>query len=766
MIINNGRILGNGDKIFKAQIVDSFVQFNSPYQNNLIFNLSGVTGANPFHVYYETPIGITKYTYITDGYYNIPFYATSEFSFKEFYFAGNLDSLRSLEFSNQYIGYGFIYKGDLKRLLNQFPNLQSFIMNYGSNNSYDYSQFNQNISGMTFPVNIKTFQIADSTLSGDINTIANFNKINDLELIRTQLSGNLDSGFTHINKLSLDYLNYLNGNINTIFINNPNLSYLDLNQCPLISLSGTTLDISKLKYLNIDLTNMPNVIGNISGWIFNTGLTSFTLKNNQYLMGDLTNWNIGNTQIHNFFIFDNQNNFPLDSKFTGSLSGWTLPSTLTAFALYFSSGITSVPINFSGCTDFQSIQLYSVIGATQNINDFKFNNNIQYFNIYNYYGKSKFYGNFNTFTMPTGLTTIIIQNSKISGNIALQTFSSNITYIDLSNNYLTGNVANVTTPNALTYFTVDGNTGMTMNFSNTPYYSGKTIGVFHAKNINHLFFSNLGEITGDLSNLIFDNPISELHMNDNNFNCNLSKLNLENLQFLDAHDCPTLYGNLTNWFTGTTALNELNLNNDVMLSGDTTDWNVNSISRMVIDNTNLSGTLKLNNVAWLSAANTKINSNIATDFNFSNQAYYVDIQDCKYVTGNLSGVTLGYMQYQFNISNCTGITGSNSFINYLFINRKNFTQNQFYIYMQNIGDSVTGGTKILGDTGTFPIGTGGTDQWNLTESQVNFLVQGLDYTGVGTNIPWTQGQKVYWMENAKISNINLNLRYIYYQINY
>ena len=102
----------------------------------------------------------------------------------------------------------------------------------------------------------------------------------------------------------------------------------------------------------------------------------------------------------------------------------------------------------------------------------------------------------------------------------------------------------------------------------------------------------------------------------------------------------------------------------------------------------------------------------------------------------------------------------------LFTNRKNFTYNTLQINISGIGDSVTGGTKVLGDTGTFPVGTGGTGQWNLSESQVNYLVAGLDYTGTGISISWTQGQKVYWMENAKISSANLNPRYINYYIGY
>lgn len=767
MIVNDSRILGNSGNIFKAQIVDSFVQLNSPYYNVLNFTLSGATTTNPFHVYYQTPSGITKYNYSYDGIYGIGFTATNETSYKKFYFSGNLNSLTAIDFYNPYYYNSALYKGDLSKLIDQFSNLNSFKMNYISNNYYSYSAFNQDISNAEFPVNLKTFHIADPTLTGNINTITNFDKVSELELVRVLFTGNLSSGFTNLSKLTLDYLSYLGGDLNNIIINNPNLKHIDINYCPAIGGNATTLDVSKLNYIYLYMTNMPNITGNVSGWTFSTGLTLFLIYNNQYMSGDISNWDFSNTKLSEFLFYGNQNYFQSTPQFYGNLSGWTLPNTINNFEIYFSTGITSIPTNYSGNTNLTSIQMYATNNINQNINDFKFNNNMQNISFQYYYGKGKLYGDVGTFVIPLSATSITFTNAHLTGNISLITFTPKLQYFGVNSNFLNGDVINVTIPTLLNYLDVGSNSGVTFTLSSTPYYSGKTVGVFHTKNMTNFNISSISGITGNLSNFIIDNQMSYIYLYNNaNFYYDLSKLNIDKVYYFNAASCMNLHGNLSNWLTGSSTHYEITISNCSLLSGSTTGWNVNNVDMMRIDSTNLSGQLKMTNPYNLYANNTKISSNIATDFNFTNRAYYIYLNNCPYLTGNLSGVTLCNSQYIFNIYGCTGITGSNSFINYLFINRKNFTRSSLNIDMGNIGDSVTGGTKQLGDTGTFPVGTGGTGQWNLTESQVNYLVAGLDYTGIGTSTSWTQGQKVYWMENAKISSLNNNQRYIYYGISY
>jgi hypothetical protein len=66
----------------------------------------------------------------------------------------------------------------------------------------------------------------------------------------------------------------------------------------------------------------------------------------------------------------------------------------------------------------------------------------------------------------------------------------------------------------------------------------------------------------------------------------------------------------------------------------------------------------------------------------------------------------------------------------------------------------TSGTYQQPDLGTF---TGNIN--NLTETQIDNLVAGLDYTGSGTNIAWTVREKMWILVNLDVSSTNANARY-------
>jgi len=130
--------------------------------------------------------------------------------------------------------------------------------------------------------------------------------------------------------------------------------------------------------------------------------------------------------------------------------------------------------------------------------------------------------------------------------------------------------------------------------------------------------------------------------------------------------------------------------------------------------------------------------------------------------GSLSAVTLYNNFNNFDIHSNSGITGINEFVNYAFINRKNFGISSTKTFnMTNLGDIITGTTETLGDVGTY-VG----NAWNLTEEQVNNLYAGTDYNGTGTNVLWTSKQKIYWMKNAKVSSTNNTLRYAVFYFYY
>jgi uncharacterized delta-60 repeat protein len=291
--------------------------------------------------------------------------------------------------------------------------------------------------------------------------------------------------------------------------------------------------------------------------------------------------------------------------------------------------------------------------------------------------------------------------------------------------------------------------------------NGETTGVFHTKNLYYLYLGNISGITGNLSNLVFDTNIDYLAIYGTNTNCDLSKLNSKKIRQLSAYGCPNIYGDLTNWLTGTTLFTFFDIRYNPLLSGNTTGWNVNGIDYLHLNATNLTGVLKHNNIYYMDADSIHISSNIETDLNFSNRAVSVRLSYCDSIVGNLSGVTLNMGIYEFRINGSPNIYGSNAFIDYIFINKKNFNYGYTQFNIQNIGDTVTGATETLGSLGTW---TG--DPNDLNEGQANNLALGIDYTGSGTNTPWDSKNKIYWVLNARVSSVNLNKRYTVYGITY
>ena len=72
----------------------------------------------------------------------------------------------------------------------------------------------------------------------------------------------------------------------------------------------------------------------------------------------------------------------------------------------------------------------------------------------------------------------------------------------------------------------------------------------------------------------------------------------------------------------------------------------------------------------------------------------------------------------------------------------------------NVDNNLLTGTYKQPNLGTY---TGNIN--NLTEAQIDFLAQGLDYTGTGTNIPWTDKEKIWFMVHCKNSSTDSSSRY-------
>lgn len=742
MIINNGKILKNGGKIFKSQVVLPYLEVNCIGSQNAYMEISGATINNPLIFHYKTPTGITKTAYPFSAFYSLNTPVTNENSYKQFYFSGNLNAPYYFSFQTTIWNDG-IYKGDLIKFVGQFPNLQYLYFN-------SPSIFNQDLSYASFPKNLQELHLNDSTLNGDVNTFKNFGKnLTNLNLEKCNFSGiftNLELG--KLQTLNLNGLNYLGGNFNDLIDNNSNFTNLSLIKCPLWNGNASTLDVSKLIGIYLDIENNSQFTGSCTNWIFNTGLTNFYLLN-QYVDGNITNWDFSNTLCYNITI---NNNWITNPYIYGSLSGWTLPTTLQTLDISYISGITSLPMNYTGCSIyFYQIHFIYLPNAVQNINDFHFNSHTQWIVIQ----ETSIFGNIENFITPTGTTLLLLSSNKLTGNFSGFTISNNLNSLNLDDNLLDGDISNVIFPNALHSLSLSNNTGITLNLN---------ANVFHTNNLSSLLANEISGITGDFSRFIIDSSsMSNLSFTYTKITSDLSKFTgITKVEIFQAQSCE-LSCDITNWLTGTTILQYLDTSVNPLLSGDTTNWNINNIVQFYARNTNLSGKLKHNNVQFINAAQTLISSNIETDLNFNN-AISVQLNNCPNLTGNLSGVTLNFGIEIFDIQYSTGIIGSNAFINYLFKYKFNFSQYTTYIgiNIQGIGDSVTGTSEVLGDLGTW-VGNPN----DLTEAFANNLADGKDWDGNGSNTPWDSKQKIYWLLNAKINSAQFApKRYPFYTITY
>ena len=741
MIINDSKILRNGDKIFKSQVTDSYAEYNATSYHYVYLELSGATANDPLYMYYKTPNDTKKFT-LYSSIQQQTLEPTNENSYKKFYFSNNLDSVLGIRFlGNHYYWSGFYYRGDLIKLMNQFPNLRDFRMTdtYG----YVRSEFNKNISNSSFPKDLATFHVSDTTLYGDVDTIKNFEKIEDLKLYNCSLSGIISNvDFVNLRKLEICQLSNIYGNLDVIFENQPNFESIIIVNSFNLTGNVTNWDVSNLNYIYLNIYGNNDMVGDITDWIFNTGLT-YLLIYNKNLDGDISNWDIGNTLVTNFSI---QNNYGNYNKIEGSLSGWTLPNTINQFSLSYISGITSIPENYSNT----NLNYFSVAGAplvVQNINDFIFNSGITTIYIYDV----GLYGDVGNLTLPPNLQTIQLENCDVSGDIENLELPASMTSIYVLNTQVSGNVALVEIPNSMTYIYFSYNTGLTLNLN----VSGLTL-----TNKQQFLIRGISGITGDLSNIVVNGYLDTLAISDTPCDSDLSKLDLTNIGYFEAQNCDGIFGDLTGWLTGTTQLYGIAISNNPLLSGDTTNWEVDDCQSFLVGGTALSGALKHSGLYYFDISYTQISSNVETDFDYSGViSFYANNSN---ITGNLSGVSLNYGLYRFTVSSCPNLFGANEFISYLFENRRNWSwQYGIYIEFQSIGDNVSGATEQLGDLGTWS-----GNQWDLSEEQVNNLVLGTDYDGNGTNIPWNSKQKVYWMQYALVSSSISNRRYVIFYFLY
>jgi len=324
MLKNNDTILKNGDSIFKSQVVDSYTCVNTSVSATQYISATGLSESNSVSIYYSTPTALIKCTITSDvTNASITFPATSETTYKDFYYCG--DGLECLTYFRAYNTNG-CYSGDLVGHMNEFPNLRTYCMAQREQN------FNIDISNTSFPQHLETFQLYDRGITGDLMTVENFGSISDLHLQYTPFTSSnlsaLGNDFTEVRICNTpSALKYC---LNDMVDNSTCMSIYSSWNAQGMSLCADTLDTSSFECFCF-YGPFTDVKGNMSGWTFNTGLTRYYAISS-YLCGDISTWDFSeNSSLFQLYISNyNHTNSPI----TGDLSSWSLPSTLSQVCFY------------------------------------------------------------------------------------------------------------------------------------------------------------------------------------------------------------------------------------------------------------------------------------------------------------------------------------------------------------------------------------------------------------------------------------------------
>lgn len=126
-------------------------------------------------------------------------------------------------------------------------------------------------------------------------------------------------------------------------------------------------------------------------------------------------------------------------------------------------------------------------------------------------------------------------------------------------------------------------------------------------------------------------------------------------------------------------------------------------------------------------------------------------------TGNLGNLTLWSNKSKIYLQNCA-YTNIGGFVNNVFTQRNTCLKATGGVTNINVANNVDNNllTGVLqrGSLGTY---TG--NQNDLTETQIDNLSNGLDYTGSGSNTAWTHKEKIWWLVNCKNSSTDNSSRY-------
>jgi len=745
----------------KGVHLESYILFDNPALTtiNMIYSTNSLaTPENPLYILIYDDYGYGLTTVTSSQTNNLAGYTRAGSSGTDRFLLmyGNLDSLTLLNNHNS-SDQNYI-SGDLKSFIDSVQNLEELTL-------YQ-DKFTVNMDNFKWPNTMKTIDISySSNLVGDIGTMEGLENLEYLKLQRVDSFGG--------DIKSLDNLTYLDVDSYTTYYN-MNSDLTEWNFVPNL----TTL---RLRYTY-------GIYGNMSGFTFNDDFYQLDIYNitNSNLEGDLTNWDFGNCASLNRLSMSFS--YSYKSNITGDLSQWTFNDNAVISSIYFRyADFTNIGLNLSNVTSLGSLSINTCNEATNEIGDILLPDNtqsmiIQYAN--------KLSGSINDFIIPSSMYSLLLNEcNAITGDVIAVINNMNTgvtTSINIyGNNLLSGDISGLTMWEGLAGCNIrDNNIGGTLSPTTSPIPSTLTwlapsqnpivldlSSTYDFKNITQAYLNHLSGITGDFSN-IYAPKLTYLSLNNNTFNIDLGDLalpwNIIQTLRVDYIDSPT--SDITNWFSGSTADIRTFYANESNFTGDISNWNMGNWSGnpgystfFQAQGSGLSGNIGNWNSPiprFFYIQDTAITGNITSlDFE-TNETQIIHIENSN-MYSDLSGVTLDYRISYFYAYGCSGITGTDAFVDYVWLNRKNWLTT-FRIDITTIGDTITG-TYQLGDTGTYPTGSTSPEYaWDLTEAELNNLVLGNDYDGGGSNTPWTQNEKRYYMLNAKVSSVSTTAKYTVY----
>lgn len=641
-------------------------------------------------------------------------------------------------FGKRYVS--FIQKSTLTSLSFQFTSdQQSDVIVYwgdGSDTTY-LPPFDNDV----FTKNYSNSNIYDVILEADYTQIKSLRFTNDhkidllnvlklmpnIEILRIESTDNVNQNISNAVlplKLKELYLqsNNIIANINTLTIND-DLEYLNLTNN---NISGSIVDFDFKNIKRFELRSNQVSFNDLSDLKVPDNFIELTIGvwvggsiSNKWVINNINDWDLSNTNLEILYL----SGF---STIKGNMNNISLPYSLKVFRIIYNNNNSYGSLTYN-------LSTFDIENRTE-LTDVTFPN---------------FTGNIDNLTLPNNLTSFNIRFSDIGGYFETVTIPNSLTYLDISE----------LSPNF--YFNISS---------------------YNFKNLETLYMNDNDNVTGDIENALLTESLNNIYAE----NCNISgtlDYNISNKNWINLknNNITIDYDNVS--FDGLIFL-DLSDNNSI---GDFENCSFLNINDLNIQNTNTFGEFIFSNFSndsydYLNLSNNDLYGNLTNLFDsniFNTTSTSIDIylNDNDFtgsvsdwdlhsnirnfyigdnnLSGSVSNWTLPSNWYAINLNNLS-ITGLSDFIDKIFNNRTVLSYNiARTIYISGI-DEITNNPSLWvieqGDLGSYA-----GDITQLDENSVNNLKNGDDYDGQGSNTPWTPGETIWWIQNAKQQS-NPNIR--------